>query len=186
MPCCSVGWVAGGHGVHSICVRGTLRRQIAALSPGHCPAPSHNCLGGAYGDLPHSGRCASQLGHDCMAEGGARLIAGGAPRAVRKEAILDPFPPMATVTAVTTVFPCAGLLRFVVSPKTQRGSTSAPGSCRAFFFPIPHSCLFLPPHHQTIWSTFSPCRRIWPILCTQFMTMARVVVGSGRTDILCC
>ena len=50
------------------------------------------------------------------------------------------------------------------------------------FLTIPHLCLFLPPSHQTIWSTFSPC----PILCTQFMTMARVVVGSGRSDILCC
>ena len=50
---------------------------------------------------------------------------------------------------------------------------------RALFLTIPHSCLFLPPPHQTIWSTFSPCLRIWPILCTQFMTMARVVVGSG-------
>ena len=30
--------------------------------------------------------------------------------AVRKKAILDPFPPMAKVTAVTTVFPCTGLL----------------------------------------------------------------------------
>ena len=51
---------------------------------------------------------------------------------------------------------------------------------------IPHVCLFLPPSHQTIWSTFWPCPRIWPILCTQFMTMARVVVGSGGSDILCC
>ena len=25
-----------------------------------------------------------------------------------------------------------------------------------------------------------------PILCTQFMMMARVVVGSGESDILCC
>ena len=54
------------------------------------------------------------------------------------------------------------------------------------FFTIPHPYLFLPPAHQTIWSTFSPCLRIWPILCTQFMTMARVVVGSGGSDILCC
>ena len=28
--------------------------------------------------------------------------------------------------------------------------------------------------------------RIWPILCTRFMTMARVVVGSGGSDNLCC
>ena len=54
------------------------------------------------------------------------------------------------------------------------------------FLTIPHSCLFLPPPHQTIWSSFSPCLRIRPILCTQLMTMARVVVGSGGSDILCC
>ena len=54
------------------------------------------------------------------------------------------------------------------------------------FLTIPHPCLFLPPPHQIIWSTFSPCLRIWPILCTQFMTMARVVVGSVESDILCC
>ena len=54
------------------------------------------------------------------------------------------------------------------------------------FLTILHPCLFLPPPHQTIWSTFSPCLRIWPILCTQFTTMARVVVGSGGGDILCC
>ena len=60
------------------------------------------------------------------------------------------------------------------------GSVSVPG---IFFFTIPHSCLFLPPPHQTIWSTFSLCLRIWPILCTQFMTMARVVVGNGGSDI---
>ena len=67
-----------------------------------------------------------------------------------------------------------------------RGSVSAPGANRASFFIIPHPCLFLPPPHQIIWSTFSPCLRIWPILCTQLMTMARVVVGSGGSDILCC
>ena len=50
----------------------------------------------------------------------------------------------------------------------------------------PFVCLFLPPPHQTIWGTFSPCLRIRPILCTRFMTMARVVVGSGGGDILCC
>ena len=48
-----------------------------------------------------------------------------------------------------------------------------------------HAC-FCPPPHQTIWGTFSPCLRIRPILCTRFMTMARVVVGSGGCDILCC
>ena len=51
------------------------------------------------------------------------------------------------------------------------------------FLTIPHPCLSLPPPHQTIWSTFSPCLRIWPILCTQFLTMARVVVGSGGSDL---
>ena len=40
--------------------------------------------------------------------------------------------------------------------------------------------------HQTIWSTFSPCLRTWPILCPQFMTLARVVTGSGGSAILCC
>ena len=48
---------------------------------------------------------------------------GGAPCAVRapceKLAILDRFPSMAKVTAVTTVFPYTGLLRFLLSPKTQ-------------------------------------------------------------------
>ena len=57
---------------------------------------------------------------------------------------------------------------------------------RACFFdhspPVP---VFAPPH-QTIRSTFSPCLRIWPVLCTQFMMMARVLVGSGGSDILCC
>ena len=58
---------------------------------------------------------------------------------------------------------------------------------RAFFFfyhspPVP---VFAPPH-QTIWSIFSQCLRIWPILCTQFMMMARVVVGSGGCAILGC
>ena len=54
------------------------------------------------------------------------------------------------------------------------------------FVTIPHPILCLPPPHQTIWSTFSPCLRFWPILCAQFMTMARVVVGSDGSDILCC
>ena len=45
------------------------------------------------------------------------------------------------------------------------------------FLTFPHPCLFLPPPNQTIWSTFLPRLRFWPILCTQFMTMARVVVG---------
>ena len=49
------------------------------------------------------------------------LSIGGAPWAARalcqKEATLDPFPPMAKVTAATTVFPYAGLRRFLLSPK---------------------------------------------------------------------
>ena len=36
-----------------------------------------------------------------------------------ESAILDPFPPMANVTAVTTLCPPAGPLRFLLSPKTQ-------------------------------------------------------------------
>ena len=54
------------------------------------------------------------------------------------------------------------------------------------FLTIPHPCLCLPPPHQTIWSAFSPCLRIWRIFGTQFMMMARVGVGSGRGNILCC
>ena len=72
----------------------------------------------------------------------------------------------------------------VLCKTAQRGSVSAPGIF--FFFTITHPCLFLPPPPQTIWSTFLLCLRIWPILCTQFLTMARVVVGSGGSDILCC
>ena len=40
-------------------------------------------------------------------------------RTVRKQATLDLFSPMAKVTAVTTVFPDTGMLRFWLSPKTQ-------------------------------------------------------------------
>ena len=44
----------------------------------------------------------------------------GAHRALsEKWAILDFFPPMAPATAGTPVFPCAGLLRFLLSPNTQ-------------------------------------------------------------------
>ena len=60
-----------------------------------------------------------------------------------------------------------------------------PRARHLFFGPFPTCACFTSPH-QTIWSTFSPCLRIWPILCIQFMTMARVVVGSGGSDILCC
>ena len=73
------------------------------------------------------------------------------------------------------------------------GGTGGALACRActrhLFLTIPHPCLFLPPPpppHQTIWSTFSLCLGIPPILCTQFMMMARVVVGSVGIDILCC
>ena len=66
-------------------------------------------------------------------------------------------------------------------------SISAPGMHRASFFdhspPVPVFGVCgksFPPPHQRICGTFSPCLRIWPILCTQFMTMARVVVGSAR------
>ena len=49
---------------------------------------------------------------------------------------------------------------------TPTGSIRAPG---IFFFyyspPVPAPP---PHHHQTIWSTFSQCLRIWPILCAQF------------------
>ena len=48
---------------------------------------------------------------------------GGLPCAVRalckKQATLDSFPPLAYVTAVTTMIPYTGLLRFLLSPKTQ-------------------------------------------------------------------
>ena len=68
----------------------------------------------------------------------------------------------------------------------SRGSISVPGARLASFFdhspPVP---VFAAPH-PTIWSTFSPCLRIWPVLCTQFMMMARVVVGSVGSDTLCC
>ena len=54
---------------------------------------------------------------------------------------------------------------------------------RASFFDHSPLVPVLPPPHQTIWSTFLQYLRIWPILCTQFMMMARVVVGSGGSDI---
>ena len=63
------------------------------------------------------------------------------------------------------------------------GSISAAGIF--FFYHPPPVPVFAPPH-QTISSTFLQCLRIWPILCTQFMMMARVVVGSGGSDMLCC
>ena len=53
---------------------------------------------------------------------------------------------------------------------------SAPGARRACCFDHSPPVPVFAPLLQTIWSTFSPCLRIWPILCTQFMMMARVVV----------
>ena len=73
----------------------------------------------------------------------------------------------------------------VVFSLNTAGALARQARAGHLFLTIPHSCLFLPPPHQTIWSTFSPCLRIWPILCTEFMMMARVVVGSGGSDILC-
>ena len=51
-----------------------------------------------------------------MLYGGARCVV---PELCKKEAILDLFHLMAEATAVTTVFPAAGLLGFLLSPKTQ-------------------------------------------------------------------
>ena len=59
----------------------------------------------------------------------------------------------------------------------------------SFFYHSPPVPLFAPPQpstlNQTIWSTFSPCLRLWTVLCTPFTMMARVVVGSVGSDILC-
>ena len=68
------------------------------------------------------------------------------------------------------------------------GRISVLGTRRAYLFFFNHSppVPVFAPHHQTIWCTFSLCLRIWPILCTQFMAMAMVVVGSGGCDISCC
>ena len=38
------------------------------------------------------------------------------PRCAKRRLFFDPFSPMAEATAVTTVFPCAGRLRFLLSP----------------------------------------------------------------------
>ena len=50
-------------------------------------------------------------------------------------------------------------------PPCLRGSTSVPGMRWASFVDHSPPVLFLPPPHRTIWSSFSPCLRIWPILC---------------------
>ena len=50
---------------------------------------------------------------------------------------MDPFPPMAKVTAVTTLCPHAGPLRFLLSPKTQMMSQNK----RCFALQMPDRCL---------------------------------------------
>ena len=74
------------------------------------------------------------------------------------------------------------------SPHCYRATPLKGGALahRASFFLLFPLVPVFAPTSQNNWSTFSPCLRIWPILCTQFMTMAMVVVGSGGTDILCC
>ena len=81
--------------------------------------------------------------------------------------------------------PTRQLDRTVHSECNREGLLASLARAGHLFLTIPHPCQFLPPPHQTIWSTFSPCLRIWPILCTQFMMMARLVVGSCGSDILC-
>ena len=65
------------------------------------------------------------------------------------------------------------------------GEYLPPGTRRASFFdyypPVPG---FAPPPPLTKQSRVPS--RLWPILCTQFMVMARVVVGNGGSDILRC
>ena len=56
-----------------------------------------------------------------------------------KQAILGPFPPTANLTAVTTVFPCTGVLRFLLSPKTQMMSQNK----LYFTLQMPDCCLKL-------------------------------------------
>ena len=72
--------------------------------------------------------------------------------------------------------------RVILEDDDHRGVLARRAS---FFYHSPRVPVFAPPH-QKIWSTFLQCLRIWPILCTQFLMMARVVVGSGGSDILCC
>ena len=54
-----------------------------------------------------------------LSQGGGTVRCARAVPELCEKAILDLFPPMATVTAVATVFPDTGLLRFLLSPKTQ-------------------------------------------------------------------
>ena len=50
---------------------------------------------------------------------------------------MDPFPPMAKVTAVTTLCPHAGPLRFLLSPKARMMSQNK----RCFALQMPDRCL---------------------------------------------
>ena len=54
-----------------------------------------------------------------------------------------------------------------------------------FFLPFPTRACFCPLSPNNL-EYLLACLSIWPILCTQFMVMARVMVGSGGSDILCC
>ena len=70
----------------------------------------------------------------------------------------------------------------------QGGSISALGACRASFFdyspPMPVFAPPPPPHQFGVPSC--SVQEIWPILCTRFMMMPRMVVGSGGSEFLCC
>ena len=70
-------------------------------------------------------------------------------RAVRKVGYFGLFPPMTKMTAVTTVFPDTGLLRFLPSPKTQIMSSNK----QCFTLKMPECCLNL---------LFLPCGRSSP------------------------
>ena len=84
---------------------------------------------------------------------------------------LHPRPRITTTKVLHTAFRC----------NVSNGGVLAR---RASFFDYSPPVPVFAPTSPTIWSTFSPCLRIWPIFCTQFMMMARVVVGSGGSDIL--
>ena len=49
----------------------------------------------------------------------------------------------------------------------------------SFFLPFPTRAFCCPPSANNLGYLLASCLRIWPNLCTQFMMMARVVVGSG-------
>ena len=78
------------------------------------------------------------------------LGGGGAcavPTLCKKYATSDPFSLMAKVTVVSTEFPCTGLPRFLLSPKTQMMSQTN----RCFTLKMPDCCLnllFLPRGHM--------------------------------------